>query len=139
MQKLDFLFERYPLFRYIPAILLLALLFRTSSIDGEGMSWLTEPYDKIVHGATYAFLGTFFALWFSNFHWKTKPCLYAVICVILCVIAGVLDEFHQSFVPGRSVSAGDVIADFIGGTIGVIIFVRVKPWQRFRIFKESEK
>lgn len=38
---------------------------------------------------------------------------------------GVLDEFHQSFVPGRDTSALDVLADFIGATLAVMIIPRL--------------
>lgn len=38
---------------------------------------------------------------------------------------GVLDEFHQSFVPGRDPSAFDVLADFIGATLAVMIVPRL--------------
>ncbi len=34
-----------------------------------------------------------------------------------------LDELHQSFVPGRDCSAGDFVADSIGVTIGVCLFL----------------
>ena len=34
---------------------------------------------------------------------------------------GVLDEFHQSFVPGRSVEAGDVAADVAGVLLAVLV------------------
>ena len=137
MKKIDCLFERYPLFRYIPAILLLSLLFRTSSIGGAEMGWLVEPFDKIVHGLTYAFLGAFFALWFSNRRWDLRPFLCTVACIILCVISGALDEFHQCFVPGRTVSLGDVLADFVGGTFGSVLYACWKPWKRFSIFREE--
>lgn len=38
---------------------------------------------------------------------------------------GVLDEFHQSFVPGRDPSALDVLADFVGATLAVMIIPRL--------------
>lgn len=38
---------------------------------------------------------------------------------------GVLDEFHQSFVPGRDTSALDVLADFVGATLAVMIIPRL--------------
>jgi VanZ family protein len=34
------------------------------------------------------------------------------------MLYGVSDEFHQYFVPGRSVEALDVLADALGGLLG---------------------
>ena len=36
-----------------------------------------------------------------------------------CALYGVLDEFHQSFVPGRDASARDVIADIVGAGLAM--------------------
>ncbi|WP_095178346.1 VanZ family protein [Clostridium cochlearium] len=33
-----------------------------------------------------------------------------------------LDEFYQSFVPGRSSSVGDVLLDFTGSVFGTLLF-----------------
>lgn len=37
---------------------------------------------------------------------------------------GLSDEWHQSFVPGRQVELGDLLADGIGGFLGGMIFTR---------------
>lgn len=42
---------------------------------------------------------------------------------------GVLDEYHQSFVPGRDPSALDVLADFVGAALAVMILPRL--YRRF--------
>lgn len=139
MQKLDSLFQRYPLFRFMPAVLLLAMIFRTSSIDGEGMDWLVPPFDKFLHAGTFGALAIFFGLWFTNARWEKNRLIVALYCVGLCLLAGVLDEYHQSFVPGRSVSVGDIIADVFGGTCGITLYALVKPWKRLRFFREDSK
>jgi VanZ family protein len=35
---------------------------------------------------------------------------------------GILDEFHQSFVPGRNASVGDAVIDGIGAFCGALLF-----------------
>jgi len=132
---MESLFTRYPIFRYVPAVLLLAILFRTSAITGEHMGWLQPPFDKFIHSGAYAALGFCFCFWFKNFRWDANKIRCALVSVLLCVAFGCLDEFHQSFVPGRSVSAGDVVADLIGGIIGASLFIAIKPWKRFKIFR----
>jgi VanZ family protein len=42
----------------------------------------------------------------------------AVASVLLTIAYGVTDEFHQSFVPGRSAEAYDLFADAIGAIAG---------------------
>ena len=39
------------------------------------------------------------------------------------VIYAVSDEIHQSFVPGRDCSAGDLIADIVGLAIGISVYL----------------
>jgi VanZ family protein len=41
--------------------------------------------------------------------------------IVLATMYGVSDEFHQSFVPGRSPDRFDVVADCVGATIGVAL------------------
>ncbi len=44
------------------------------------------------------------------------------IVISLCFFYGISDEYHQSFVVGRVAEWGDVVADTIGGSIGVLIY-----------------
>jgi len=48
---------------------------------------------------------------------------YAVFStVLLAVVWGVLDEVHQSEVPGRSSEISDVVADGFGAVLVVVIW-----------------
>ena len=44
---------------------------------------------------------------------------WALLAAGLGVLHGGLDEYHQSFVPGRSASAMDVLVDSVGVTLGL--------------------
>lgn len=75
--------------------------------------------DKVFHA------GIFFLLFISmiinrdlcrGFH--PLPILFAS-----GIIYAVSDEIHQSFIPGRDCSAGDLLADIAGLAIGLIIFL----------------
>jgi VanZ family protein len=70
------------------------------------------PADKLVHGVVYGILGSLGALAMIYRPWLNW---------VICVIYGMSDEFHQSFIPGRSVEAMDVLADAVGA--GVMIFL----------------
>ncbi|MDP4178305.1 MAG: VanZ family protein [Bacillota bacterium] len=48
-----------------------------------------------------------------------------VYIAFICLLYAVTDEFHQSFVPGRQSLISDVLIDFIGSIIGMIIFYSV--------------
>lgn len=53
---------------------------------------------------------------------NTFPTLtYWTVCV-LCILYGILDEVHQSFVPGRDASVYDVYADVTGALLGAWLF-----------------
>ncbi len=53
------------------------------------------------------------------------------IMFILGFIYAVSDEIHQSFVPGRDCSAGDLLADIVGLSIGLSLYL----WYRRRQWK----
>lgn len=48
-----------------------------------------------------------------------------MIILMLGMIYALSDEFHQSFVPGRTSEIGDILADWIGITISAIIYRRI--------------
>ena len=43
----------------------------------------------------------------------------AILAILVGIFYGITDEFHQSFVPGRSSSEWDVLADSVG--VGVVV------------------
>ena len=50
-----------------------------------------------------------------------RPAALAALVALLGTVAwGALDEFHQSFVPGRSAAASDLAADAAGAALGVV-------------------
>jgi VanZ family protein len=44
------------------------------------------------------------------------------IIMFICLLYAVLDEFHQSFIPGRSALVNDILIDFAGSLIGIGIY-----------------
>jgi VanZ family protein len=46
--------------------------------------------------------------------------------IVLVSLVGLLDEWHQSFTPGRSGNdPGDWMADFLGAVTGALVFKRI--------------
>jgi VanZ family protein len=79
--------------------------------------------DKIAHMFLYFGLGVLLHLTFKNSDNVVLKKYAAIFAVILGIIYGVSDEYHQSFVPGRSSSVHDLLADGIGVTIAQVLFV----------------
>jgi VanZ family protein len=47
--------------------------------------------------------------------------LRAALALLICVSYGVTDEFHQTFVPGRTADAADLLTDSFGAAIGTAL------------------
>jgi VanZ family protein len=71
----------------------------------------------MAHGVEYAVGG--FALFGALNDGRTRRAV--VYAVLVCAAYGVLDEFHQGFVPGRDSSIGDVVADSVGAGLGTLL------------------
>jgi VanZ family protein len=78
--------------------------------------------DKVAHFAAYSILGIMILAALTQIStYKKIPVL--LLTVILVLLAGVFDEFHQSFVPQRQVDGWDLFADFCGGLIATLLFL----------------
>ncbi|MCX9084528.1 MAG: VanZ family protein [Candidatus Methanoperedens sp.] len=89
--------------------------------------------DKTMHMILYAGFGVllFYTLKYSlNPVFRKQAFLFAII---IGFIYGASDEFHQSFVPGRSASMWDLAADVLGVTTAqTIIFIKDKICNRYK-------
>jgi VanZ family protein len=97
-----------------PAAVWAAVLFLLSAIPvTDDVSWLPIN-DKVLHVAVYAVFGG--ALVWGRFRGRVDwP---HVVLVAVGALYGVSDEWHQAFVPGRTVSLLDWIADITGILVG---------------------
>jgi VanZ family protein len=112
-------FSRYQL----PAIIYAILIFVGSALHQVpapdlGITW----FDKVEHFSEYFIfvLLTIRALKYTPITLKGKS-LYA-LAIILCILYGASDEFHQLYVPGREADFADLLADSIGTIIGVFSY-----------------
>jgi len=100
---------------WTPVFLYMAFIFYLSSQTAvPGPSTPPFPhYDKVIHMVMFGVLSLlFFGAW--KYEKTSSPYVYAIIFTIMY---GVLDEFHQSFVPGRTPDVFDAVADGIGSLI----------------------
>jgi VanZ family protein len=77
--------------------------------------------DKMLHAAAYAVLAAAFARALAGARWDGVTPRVAVLAVIATTLYGLTDEFHQWFVPGRTVDAADLAADFTGATLAAAL------------------
>ena len=94
------------------------LIFYLSSQPSIETPALFPGEDKLFHLIAFGILGflTMGALQVSHEGYPTRQVWLVALAVMLY---GILDEFHQYFVPGRSADVYDVLADAIGGLLGV--------------------
>jgi len=72
--------------------------------------------DKIAHFGFYGVAGFLFVLWRREI--GTGAAVAVVWAAIFAALLGAGDEFHQQWIPGRSMDLLDWAADFAGGTAG---------------------
>lgn len=88
-----------------------------------------EVSDKLIHVVCYAGL----SFWMSFGLEGLRPTRWLWLPAVATVAYGVLDEWHQSFTPGRSCSLGDWLADAIGAPLGCAAFaLALWAWLKWR-------
>lgn len=114
-----------------PAVAQMLLIFLASSIPGDQVPGTIS--DKLAHLLVYAVLGACFVLPLSGGRAAGVTPGRAAAAVLLAVLYGVSDEVHQSFTPGRTPDAMDVLADAAGAAIGAAaVLVAAFAVVRFR-------
>jgi len=111
------------LYHWAPVIFYTALIFVFSSFA------LTVPKgsDKIIHILEYALLG-FFMTRALLLTWNISKGWGIFLGTLATAVLGALDEFHQLFVPGRSSTVGDGLADLGGALLGSLLFIYLGTW-----------
>lgn len=104
----------------IGAILWMGLIYYLSSKPVLPMGMLFSWQDKVMHMLFYGVLAFFFAFALGTWQRGLSRKQVAGVTVLACLY-GILDEFHQTFVPGRSPSFGDITADTIGALLAASI------------------
>lgn len=108
---------------WTPALVWAALLFVLSSrqsLPGPGV----QHADKAAHFAAYAVLGALLAFAAARTGWPLA------VAAALGILYGASDEVHQMFVPGRSASVLDWLADVAGVLAAVYLYARWRPGPR---------
>jgi hypothetical protein len=85
----------------------MGVLWYFSSLPATGVG-LPHPWDKGAHLLAYALLGFLLGRGLGGLY----PAFF------LAALYGLVDEWHQSFVPGREAFGLDLLADSLGAYLG---------------------
>lgn len=129
------MFALQPWARPLPLLGMMTVIFTLSHQSGDSF---TLPaiinIDKLLHILVYTLLGS--TAWYALPPcWRQDhPRAAAILVVVCCLLYGITDEWHQSFIPGRLASAADVAADTVGGALAVLAVnaLRLLPVARVR-------
>ena len=105
--------------RWLPAVLLMAIIFLASNTPGSSIpnfGTLDAVLKKAGHVSIYCLLAIayWYGLRFERSRWW--------MALLLAFLYAVTDEFHQAFIPGRHSSWVDVtVFDGSGATLGLLL------------------
>ena len=154
---------------FIPPILMMYLIFNFSAQDGTTsgnlsykvseiiietaneafeLNWTEQeqsyyidrihyPVRKLAHMTEYFLLAV--SVSFPLYVYRVRGIWLLLLAGTICVGFACLDEYHQSFVAGRSPSKRDVMIDSIGIAIGVILVQIVCFIGRVTVFRPLAK
>lgn len=113
---------RYPVFRWLPALVMMGIIFWFSSQPSRELpdfDWADRLVKKSGHVLGYAMLaaGYWYALEGQGNYFR--------LAWLMSILYAGTDEFHQSFIPERHPSLWDVlIFDNLGALLGLWLAVR---------------
>lgn len=103
---------------------------------------INAPMRKVIHASVY-FVLAFFIMTVVNVITDHKYYIATVlISLMICFIFAGSDEYHQTFVSGRTGQLMDVIIDSIGACVGVLFYTTYHVVYKFgyrRAIKEQEE
>ena len=120
---------------WAPVAIWAGVLFAGSSTSMSSLGWLAGLFpgaDKLIHFGLYVILGTLLcrALLHTGSGEQRWP--WVVLAALLGAAYGASDEFHQSFVSGRSAEYFDLLADGLGSLAGAAAWSWLIVWHARR-------
>lgn len=111
--------------RMVPMAITMGTIFFLSHQPGDSLPLPSLPgLDKLAHMSIYGILAGTILFAFSDHQKNTRTGKVILLTVIFCLLYGISDEFHQSFVPGRTASVYDLLADGTGAVIVCALWAR---------------
>ncbi|MEN9626216.1 MAG: VanZ like family [archaeon] len=111
--------KRYVVISWMMAVFVWFFIFYTSSLTfatGGGTGYLSYIYHFSV------FFAFAFFLLVASLQGRFKKEIFALV-IILAIVYGISDEFHQYFVPGRYYDYKDMLLDGAGAMGAGIVYI----------------
>jgi VanZ family protein len=108
---------------WAPVLAVCAGIFVASSMPASALpkTLLFSGQDKVEHGLVYGLLGFLVVRALARRDPRRTVARLVAGAVVFALLFGASDEFHQWFVPGRSVDVFDLLADVTGGLLGGLL------------------
>lgn len=117
--------------RFLPMTIVMIIIFLLSNTPGKDLPSAINGLDKLLHAIAY---GTLAASCLYGLHPAARDkgsLLTGMAVIFFCFFYGLTDEFHQSFIPGRSPSGLDIAADTSGAALTVLLWHWWRTRRRF--------
>lgn len=98
----------------------MAAIFYFSSLAGSNILYLFAFQEVAYHFIIYLILTLLLSRALKNSYPEISRLKLVILVVAIAIIYAITDEFHQIFVPGRSVSSLDLFIDSLGSFVGSI-------------------
>lgn len=113
--------------RMVPMALVMGTIFFLSHQPGNSLHLPPLPgIDKLAHSLAYGGLAAATLFAFSEQWREQRSSLVIFSTTVFCLLYGISDEFHQSFVPGRTPSLSDILADGAGAALVCLLWLRMR-------------
>lgn len=97
--------------------------------DSPDIEFLNYVVRKIAHMSEYFIL----ALLVLNLIYQFKGKIYYkyyIMAICFCAVYATTDEFHQTFVPGRTGQFSDVLIDTLGASIACLFVMLIRKYKK---------
>ncbi len=128
--------QLHPGLRRVPMVLVMGTIFYLSHQTSDDLYLPLLPgLDKVAHLTAYGLLAAATLFAFSPASRQRNGRRVASITLLVCLCFGISDEFHQYFIPGRSVSGFDLLADCLGAVIVCLLWRWSKKPARYPVLE----
>ncbi len=108
------------------AIAWMGLIFYLSAQPNLSIPGKFWGRDKVMHALFFGVLAVFITLAMLEDKRTTAPWKILIAAVGVVAVYGLIDEIHQSSVPGRHMSWADWVADVTGGIVATLLILRLR-------------
>ena len=103
---------------WLPPLLWAGVILFATSVPSSLVPRQLGPYDKVVHFTMYAVLAALVTVAVLR---RGALARWLLVTALAVSAFGAADEWHQQFIPGRSMDVRDWVADSLGGVTGVLV------------------